>query len=107
MSAGAIVLAAGAGRRFGGAKQIALWRGRPLLAWALDAALGAAALRPVVVVLGAHAAAVREVVDLSDVLVAEAQGLPALARRRVEQGQLPRPGWRQGQTVGRQQRQAR
>src|SRR5581483_4041463 len=69
---GAVVLAAGAGRRFGGAKQIAAWRGRPLLEWVLDAALGVPALEPVVVVLGAHAAAVRAAVDLSEVTVVEA-----------------------------------
>lgn len=68
----AVVLAAGAGRRFGGAKQIALWQGRPLLEWVLDAALGVPALDPVLVVLGAHAAEVRGAVDLSGVEVVEA-----------------------------------
>jgi CTP:molybdopterin cytidylyltransferase MocA len=69
---GCIVLAAGAGRRFGGPKQVALWHGRPLLEWVLDAALGVPALEPVVVVVGAHAVAVREAVDLSEVSVVEA-----------------------------------
>jgi CTP:molybdopterin cytidylyltransferase MocA len=68
--AGCIVLAAGAGRRFGGPKQVARWRGRPLLEWALDAALGVPVLHPVVVVLGAHAETVRAAVDLSAVHVA-------------------------------------
>jgi CTP:molybdopterin cytidylyltransferase MocA len=67
-----VVLAAGEGRRFGGAKQIALWRGQPLLEWVLDAALGVPALDPVVVVLGAWAAEVRAAVDLSSVVVVEA-----------------------------------
>lgn len=69
---GCVVLAAGAGRRFGGAKQAALWHGRPLLEWVLDAVLSVPALDPVVVVLGAHAAHVRAVVDLSGVEVVEA-----------------------------------
>lgn len=69
---GCVVLAAGAGRRFGGAKQIAQWRGATLLEWALDAALGVPALDPIVVVLGAHAAEVQAAVDLSPVQVVHA-----------------------------------
>jgi CTP:molybdopterin cytidylyltransferase MocA len=69
---GCVILAAGAGRRFGGPKQIAIWRERPLLDWVLDAALAVPALHPVVVVLGAHATAVRAAVDLSEVTVVEA-----------------------------------
>lgn len=48
-----LVLAAGAGRRFGGgdAKLLASFRGRPLVRWAVDAA--GLALREVVVVAGA------------------------------------------------------
>jgi molybdenum cofactor cytidylyltransferase len=54
MSAAGLILAAGGGTRFGGAvKQLADLRGRPLLAHALEAQLGA--LDRVVVVLG-HAA---------------------------------------------------
>lgn len=49
-----LVLAAGAGSRFGGRKQLAELRGRPLLEHAL-AAMGAARLHRVVVVLGADA----------------------------------------------------
>jgi CTP:molybdopterin cytidylyltransferase MocA len=79
--AGCIVLAAGAGRRFGGPKQVALWRGRPLLAWTLDAALGVTNLDPVVVVLGAYADAVRAAVNLSRVRVVVA------------------PGWEEGQAA--------
>ena len=56
----ALVLAAGAGERFGGPKQLAIFRGRPLLEHAL---LATAAL-PTVVVLGAHAEAVPERVPL-------------------------------------------
>lgn len=54
-----IVLAAGAGRRFGGPKQLAPLDGRPLLQHVVDAAPD-----PLTVVLGAHAAAVRTAVDL-------------------------------------------
>jgi CTP:molybdopterin cytidylyltransferase MocA len=50
-----VVLAAGAGRRFGGAKQLAPLDGRPLLQHAVDAACAAGALDRVVVVLGAAA----------------------------------------------------
>ncbi|MFQ5578753.1 MAG: selenium cofactor biosynthesis protein YqeC, partial [Anaerolineae bacterium] len=49
-----VVLAAGEGRRFGSAKQLALWRGKPMLAHAVDAALKSQT-GPVVVVLGARA----------------------------------------------------
>lgn len=51
---------------------MALWRGRPLLAWVLDAARGVPALDPVVVVLGAHADVVRAAVDLGGVEVVQA-----------------------------------
>lgn len=57
---GGIVLAAGAGRRFGGAKQLARLGGAPLLEHALAAMAAVPAIAPVVVVLGAHADAVRE-----------------------------------------------
>ena len=79
----AVVLAAGEGRRFGGAKQLALVRGRPLLSHAVAAAR-AAGLDRVVVVLGARAEAVRAGVDLGgvDVAVCEdwADGLSASLR---------------------------
>jgi molybdenum cofactor cytidylyltransferase len=57
-----IVLAAGAGRRFGGPKQLAPLAGKPLLQHAVDAAPD-----PLTVVLGAHADAVRAAVDLDGV----------------------------------------
>jgi nicotine blue oxidoreductase len=55
-----VVLAAGAGRRFGGAKQLAPVEGRPMLGRVLDALDGVG--EPRVVVLGARAETVREVV---------------------------------------------
>jgi molybdenum cofactor cytidylyltransferase len=62
---GGIVLAAGAGTRFGGAKQLALLDDRPILEHVL-VALAAVPLRPVVVVLGAEAENVLATVDLGD-----------------------------------------
>jgi molybdenum cofactor cytidylyltransferase len=52
---GGLVLAAGAGRRFGSAKQLAELDGVPLLQHAVDAMLAVPALDRVVVVLGACA----------------------------------------------------
>jgi CTP:molybdopterin cytidylyltransferase MocA len=50
-----LVLAAGAGRRFGGPKQLATLEGRPLLEHALRAMMAVPAIDPVLVVLGARA----------------------------------------------------
>jgi molybdenum cofactor cytidylyltransferase len=64
MTAG-LILAAGAGTRFGTTpKQLADLHGRPLLQWAVDAqtAVAAELLDPIVVVLGAHARAVTEAI---------------------------------------------
>lgn len=59
MSTCAVVLAAGEGRRFGGeGKLLAVLGGRPLVAWAVEAACASRVDR-VVVVVGARAAAVR------------------------------------------------
>lgn len=63
-----VVLAAGAGRRFGGAKQLAPLRGRPLLEHALAAA-AAAPTDATFVVLGAEADAVERGVDLGGATV--------------------------------------
>jgi CTP:molybdopterin cytidylyltransferase MocA len=59
-----LVLAAGAGRRFGGAKQLAPLHGRPLLEHALRAVAAAPALDRVVVALGARADEILARVDL-------------------------------------------
>jgi CTP:molybdopterin cytidylyltransferase MocA len=53
-----IVLAAGAATRFGEAKQLALFRGRPLIEWPL-AALLASPVDETIVVLGAHVEEIR------------------------------------------------
>lgn len=58
----AIVLAAGAGRRFGGGKLLARIDGRPILQHVLDA-LAAAGIEDPVVVLGADAPAMDRVID--------------------------------------------
>ena len=64
---GGLVLAAGEGRRFGGRKQLAPYRGRPLLEHALAALAAASAVEVAVVVLGADADAVLAGVDLQGV----------------------------------------
>jgi len=83
----AIVLAAGAGRRFGGGKQLAPLGGRPLLEHALLAAAGAP-VDGVVVTLGAGADAVVAAVDLHGarpVVVADwEEGIAASLRAGLE-----------------------
>lgn len=69
MKVRALILAAGAARRFGGPKQLASVRGRPLLDWVIDAAW---AWHPLVV-LGAHASQIRAVVEAPCVLCADWQ----------------------------------
>ncbi len=59
MSAGGLVLAAGASSRFGSPKALAELDGRPLLQHVLDAA-AAAHLQPVIVVLGEGAPAIEQ-----------------------------------------------
>jgi CTP:molybdopterin cytidylyltransferase MocA len=65
VTAAGLILAAGAGTRFGEqTKQLALLRGKPLLQHAVDAMNGA--LERVVVVLGHDAEAIRAAVDFGD-----------------------------------------
>ena len=65
----AILLAAGESVRMGQPKQLLDWHGRPLVAAQIETLLSASC-RPVVVVLGAHAASVRRVlISRSDVQV--------------------------------------
>ncbi len=60
-----VLLAAGRATRFGSPKQLAMLDGRPLVEHALDALLQAGEIEQVVVVVGAHGAAVAEVVTAS------------------------------------------
>lgn len=71
-----VILAAGEASRFGSPKQLAEWRGRPLVRFVAEEALAACA--EVVVVIGAHAPLVRDV-------------LAGLACRIVEN-----PHWQRG-----------
>jgi CTP:molybdopterin cytidylyltransferase MocA len=68
-----VVLAAGGGSRFGGAKQLAELDGRPLLEHAIRSIEAVPAIERVVVVLGARADEVRAGVDLgaTEVVVCE------------------------------------
>jgi molybdenum cofactor cytidylyltransferase len=75
---GGIVLAAGAGTRFGGAKQLAEFEGRPLLEHAVRA-MTESSVDKVVVVLGAGADDVAGAVNL--------HGAEAVACARWEEGQ--------------------
>lgn len=85
---GALVLAAGAGRRYGGRKQLAELAGRPILEHVLDA-VGAVPLDRRVVVLGAGADEILATVDLHGVqpLVCErwAEGQSASLRAGLEE----------------------
>ena len=82
-----LILAAGAGRRFGGTKQLAELRGRPLLSYAIEAMLAVPALDPVLVVLGHAADEILERVDFgeAEVVVCEEweRGQAASLRRGV------------------------
>ena len=65
-----VVLAAGDSRRLGQPKQLVNWRGRPLVWHAVQAALGGG-LSPVVVVIGAEAKSVRQVLAGERVIFVE------------------------------------
>lgn len=62
---GCVVLAGGAGRRFGGIKQLAPLGGRPLLEYSLEAA-AASPVDRTVVVLGAAAGQIGREIDFAD-----------------------------------------
>ena len=90
MTRHALVLAGGAGRRFGGGKLLADWRGRALIVWSVETAL-AAPVDGVVVVVGCRASEVRAALgDLTDprLRIVEApdwdDGLSASLRAGVE-----------------------
>ncbi len=71
MITAALVLAGGESRRFGRPKQIADWRGKPLLAHVVEQVQGWPQTDAVYVVLGAAAEQVMETVDLGGVPVIE------------------------------------
>jgi CTP:molybdopterin cytidylyltransferase MocA len=82
-----VVLAAGEGRRFGGAKQLALLDGAPLIEHALVAMREADSIDRIIVVLGARADAIRAGADLegADVIVADdwREGMSASLRAAI------------------------
>ena len=80
-----LILAAGAGRRFGGTKQLAELRGRPLLEYAIESMLAVEVLDPVIVVLGHAADRILDTVDFGDaevVICAEWERGQAASLRR-------------------------
>lgn len=85
---GGVILAAGAGRRYGAVKQLAEFGGRPLLAHAIDAMVAVPAIAPIIVVLGSDAAEVAGGVDLrgAEPLVCEdwEEGMAAPLRAGIE-----------------------
>jgi len=85
---GGLVLAAGEGRRFGGAKLAAELDGRPLLEHVVEAMLRVPAIERIVVVLGAHADELMASADLAEVetVICERwrQGISASLRAGLE-----------------------
>lgn len=71
MKTAALILAAGESRRFGAPKQLADWRGRPLLEYVAGRAAEWPRVDEVYAVLGAQAERIMERVDLSGVTVIE------------------------------------
>lgn len=84
---GGLILAAGSGSRFGGAKQLAELEGKPLLDHAVEAMSAVPAIERIVVVLGAGADAIRARANLDgvDVVVADgwADGVSASLRAGI------------------------
>ena len=68
-----VILAAGGSRRLGRSKQLAIWKGKPLVSYAVQAALKGG-LSPIVVVLGAESAAVRRALENEDVAFVQNSG---------------------------------
>ena len=96
MTAAAAVLAAGRGLRLGGdaSKPLLEWRRRPLVAWALDAAL-ASGLAPVVVVVGYRADEVRAALSRAS-QTSRAHVTPNLEMLAAEAEIIENPEWEEG-----------
>ncbi len=71
---GGLILAAGSGSRFGGRKQLAELRGRPLISYAIEAMAAVPAIERIVVVLGAGAEEIEARVELAPAEVVRAEG---------------------------------
>jgi molybdenum cofactor cytidylyltransferase len=86
-----VVLAAGAGRRFGATKQLAELDGKPLLQHAVDAQLAVPALEKIVVVLGHDAPRILSAVDFgnADPLVIDDWSEGQAASLRAGLGAVP------------------
>ena len=84
---GGLILAAGSGSRFGGAKQLAELEGKPLLDHAVEAMSAVPAIERIVVVLGSDADTIRARANLDgvDVVVADdwAEGVSASLRAGI------------------------
>jgi molybdenum cofactor cytidylyltransferase len=85
---GGLILAAGGGSRFGGRKQLAELRGRPLLEYAIEAMSATPAIERILVVLGSEADEVLGAIDFRGVetTVCEGwdEGIAASLRTGVE-----------------------
>jgi molybdenum cofactor cytidylyltransferase len=85
---GGVVLAAGSGSRFGGLKQVADFRGHPLIEYSLEAMAAVPAIDRIVVVLGAGAEEIRAKarLDGAEVVVADRwrEGIAASLRAGID-----------------------